>query len=204
MQTFLNLNTSSTDIIVSNENNLAINLLENKKKFSIIIGPKKSGKSILAKKFAKIDGIEVINNISKNLEYKNSIFLDLNELPLNENYFFHFLQYFIANNIGLTIFTSSDFLKNNIKPLVIPDTLSRLKSFNVAYIDDPKDELLFRLIEKFLMYKSISVSKDIIQATMGYINRTYMDAFIASETINHLLYKNNHNINLSLIRQHYE
>ena len=204
MQTFLNLNTSSTDIIVSNENNLAINLLENKKKFSIIIGPKKSGKSILAKKFAKIDGIEVINNISKNLEYKNSIFLDLNELPLNENYFFHFLQYFIANNIGLTIFTSSDFLKNNIKPLVIPDTLSRLKSFNVAYIDDPKDELLFRLIEKFLMYKSISVSKDIIQATMGYINRTYLDAFIASETINHLLYKNNHNINLSLIRQHYE
>ncbi len=204
MQTFLNLNSSSTDIIVSNENNLAINLLENKKKFSIIIGPKKSGKSILAKKFAKIDGIEVINNISKNLEYKNSIFLDLNELPLNENYFFHFLQYFIANNIGLTIFTSSDFLKNNIKPLAIPDTLSRLKSFNVAYIDNPKDELLFRLIEKFLMYKSISVSKDIIQATMGYINRTYMDAFIASETINHLLYKNNHNINLSLIRQHYE
>ena len=204
MQTFLNFSSSSTDIIVSNENNLAINLLENKKKLSIIIGPKKSGKSILAKTFAKIDGIEVINNISKNLEYKNSIFLDLNELPLNEDYFFHFLQYFITNNIGLTIFTSSDFLKNNIKPLAIPDTLSRLKSFNVAYIDDPKDELLFRLIEKFLMYKSISVSKDIIHATMGYINRTYMDAFIASETINHLLYKNNHNINLSLIRQHYE
>ena len=204
MQSFLNLNSTSNEILVSNENSLAIKLLENKKKFSIIIGPEKSGKSILAKKFSKLYGLNIVNDVTKNLNFQNSTFLDMNELPLNNDYFFHFIQYFISNNIGLTIFTSSDFFKNEIKSLAIPDTLSRLKSFNIAHIDDPKDDLLFKLIEKFLMYKSISVSKDIIQATMGYINRTYKEAFIASETINHLLYNNNHNINLSLIRQHYE
>mgnify|MGYP001158699644 CR=1 FL=1 len=204
MQTFLNLNSHSNEIIVSNENSLAIKLLENKKNFSIIIGPEKSGKSILAKKFSNLNGFNIINDVTKNLNFQNSTFLDMNELPLNNDYFFHFIQYFITNNIGLTIFTSSDFFKNEIKSLAIPDTLSRLKSFNIAHIDEPKDDLLFKLIEKFLMYKSISVSKDIILTTMGYINRTYKEAFIASETINHLLYNNNHNINLSLIRQHYE
>ena len=68
----------------------------------------------------------------------------------------------------------------------------------------PKDDLLFKLIEKFLKFKSISVSGDIIRGIMAYIGRTYIDAYDASETINYLLYHNNHNINLSLIRQHYE
>jgi hypothetical protein len=39
---------------------------------------------------------------------------------------------------------------------------------------------------------------------MNYIERTYLSAFEAANTINHLLYENNHNINLSLIRKHYE
>ena len=64
--------------------------------------------------------------------------------------------------------------------------------------------MLFKLIEKFLKFKSISVSSDIIRGIMAYIGRTYIDAYDASETINYLLYQNNHNINLSLIRQHYE
>ena len=128
----------------------------------------------------------------------------MNKLPFNEEPFFHFLQYFITNDIGLTIFTTSDPHQVDSKSLLIPDTLSRLKSFNIASIENPKDDLLFKLIEKFLKFKSISVSSDIIRGIMAYIGRTYIDAYDASETINYLLYQNNHNINLSLIRQHYE
>ena len=140
----------------------------------------------------------------KSLKFKNNTFLDLNKLPFNEESFFHFLQYFITNDIGLTIFTTSDPHQVDSKSLLIPDTLSRLKSFNIASIENPKDDLLFKLIEKFLKFKSISVSGDIIRGIMAYIGRTYIDAYDASETINYLLYQNNHNINLSLIRQHYE
>ena len=39
---------------------------------------------------------------------------------------------------------------------------------------------------------------------LNHIERTYLSAFEAANTINHLLYENNHNINLSLIRKHYE
>ena len=204
MQTFLNLNTDDKNILISNENSLAIKLLENKYKFSIIVGPKKSGKTILANKFLDINGANIIDNIPSNLNFKNNIFLDLNKLPFNEEPFFHFLQYFITNDIGLTIFTTSDPHQVDSKSLLIPDTLSRLKSFNIASIENPKDDLLFKLIEKFLKFKSISVSGDIIRGIMTYIGRTYIDAYDASETINYLLYQNNHNINLSLIRQHYE
>ena len=204
MQTFLDLNTDDKNILISDENYLAIKLLKNKYKFSVIVGPKKSGKTILANKFLDINGANIIYGIPSKLDFKNNTFLDLNKLPFNEESFFHFLQYFITNDIGLTIFTASDPLKVDSNSLVIPDTLSRLKSFNIALIENPKDDLLFKLIEKFLKFKSISVSDDIIKGIMAYIGRTYLDAYNASETINHLLYQNNHNINLSLIRKHYE
>ncbi len=204
MQTFLNLNTDDKNILISNENSLAIKLLENKYKYSIIIGPKKSGKTFLANKFSNINEANIINNIPSNLKFKNNTFLDLNKLPFNEESFFHFLQYFISNDIGLTIFTISDPLQVDNSSLAIPDTLSRLRSFNIASIENPKDDLLFKLIEKFLKFRSISVSSDIIKGVMAYIGRTYIEAYDASETINYLLYQNNHNINLSLIRQHYE
>jgi len=204
VQTFLNLNTEDKNILISNENSLAIKLLEDKFKFSIIVGPQKSGKTTLANKFLEINEANIIDSIPSNLEFQNNTFLDLNNLPFNEESFFHFLQYFITNDIGLTIFTTSNPLQVDSNSLVIPDTLSRLKSFNIALIENPKDDLLFKLIEKFLKFKSISVSDDIIKGIMAYIGRTYIDAYNASETINNLLYQNNHNINLSLIRQHYE
>ena len=204
MQTFLDLNSTDEDILISNENIESFKLLKNKKKYSIIVGPEKSGKSKLAKKFANLHNIELINDIPHNLKFKNDTYLDLNKLPTNEESFFHFLQYFIANDISLTIFTSSSPFSSDIRSKAVPDTLSRLKSFNISNIEQPQDDLLFKLIQKFLKFKSIAVSDNIIECTMNYINRTYVDALNASETINNLLYQNNHNINLSLIKQYYE
>jgi creatinase len=43
-----------------------------------------------------------------------------------------------------------------------------------------------------------------LRAIVSIIERTYVDAFQAAEAINHLLYDNNHNINLSLISEYYE
>ena len=146
----------------------------------------------------------MINDIPHNLKFKNDTYLDLNKLPTNEESFFHFLQYFIANDISLTIFTSSSPFSLDDRSKAVPDILSRLKSFNISNIEQPQDDLLFKLIQKFLKFKSISVSDNIIKCTMNYINRTYVDALNASETINNLLYQNNHNINLSLIKQYYE
>ena len=52
MQTFLNLNSSDTEILYSLENDTVIKSLEKKVKYLIIYGPNKSGKTTIAKKFS--------------------------------------------------------------------------------------------------------------------------------------------------------
>ena len=205
MQTFLSFESSNDDqIIQSIENELAIKILQKNQKYVLIDGPKKSGKSSLAKKFSRINNKKIIYDIPLKLDFDTGIYLDLNSLPLKSENFFHFLQYFVSNNLSLTIFSSHSFENDLSNFEVIPDILSRLKLFTLITINSPQDQLLFQLIEKFLKNKSISVQPKIIHHIMNFIERTYVDAFQAAEAINHLLYENNHNINLSLISEYYE
>ena len=205
MQTFLSFESSKDDqIIESSENVLAIKILQENQKYVLIEGPKKSGKSLLAKKFSRINNKKIIYDIPLNLDFDTGVYLDLNNLPLKSENFFHFLQYFVSNNLSLTIFSSHSFENDLSNFEVIPDILSRLKLFTLITINSPQDQLLFQLIEKFLKNKSISVQPKIIHHIMNFIERTYVDAFQAAEAINHLLYENNHNINLSLISEYYE
>ena len=205
MQTFLSFESSNDDqIIESSENELAIKILQENQKYVLIDGPKKSGKSLLAKKFSRINNKKIIYDIPLKLDFDTGVYLDLNSLPLKSENFFHFLQYFVSNNLSLTIFSSHSFENDLSNFEVMPDILSRLKLFTLITINSPQDQLLFQLIEKFLKNKSISVQPKIIHHIMNFIERTYVDAFQAAEAINHLLYENNHNINVSLISEYYE
>ena len=204
MQTFLNLNSFDTEILYSLENDTVIQSLEKKVKYLIIYGPNKSGKTTIAKKFSINNNINLINNIHVELNFNKETYLDLNTLPGQDENFFHFLQFFVSNNIPLTIFTSENSIENLSNDFYLPDVVSRLKQFNLCNIQNPSKDLLLKLINKYLSLKSISVPEVIIIEVMNYIERTYLSAFEAANTINHLLYENNHNINLSLIRKHYE
>ena len=204
MQTFLDLDSSNKEIIYSLENDEVIQSLERRIKYLIIYGSNKSGKTTIARKFSKNFNIDLINNLPSYLNFHRETYLDLNNLPGKDENLFHFLQHFISNNIPLTIFTSEnsiDYLNNDF---YLPDVSSRLKQFNLCNIQNPSKDLLFRLINKYLSLKSISVSEQIVIEVMNHIERTYLSAFEAAQTINYLLYENNHNINLSLIRKHYE
>ena len=204
MQTFLDFHSESNDLIISNKNINILKLLEDNKQFKLICGSSKSGKSTIAKKFSKKNSFGYFEILPRSLEFQNGLYLDLNELPLADEFFFHFLQYFLSQNLHLTIFTQINPFELNAKSNVLPDTLSRLKQFNFEIIEEPDEDLLFKLIKKHLESKSITIPDRIIQETMNYINRTYLEAYIAARTINHLLSQNNHNINLSLIKSHYE
>jgi hypothetical protein len=204
VQTFLDLDSSNKEIIYSLENDEVIQSLERRIKYLIIYGSNKSGKTTIARKFSKNFNIDLINNLPSYLNFHRETYLDLNNLPGKDENLFHFLQHFISNNIPLTIFTSEnsiDYLNNDF---YLPDVSSRLKQFNLCNIQNPSKDLLFRLINKYLSLKSISVSEQIVIEVMNHIERTYLSAFEAAQTINYLLYENNHNINLSLIRKHYE
>ena len=204
MQTFLDLDSSNKEIIYSLENDEVIQSLERRIRYLIIYGSNKSGKTTIARKFSKNFNIDLINNLPSYLNFHRETYLDLNNLPGKDENLFHFLQHFISNNIPLTIFTSEnsiDYLNNDF---YLPDVSSRLKQFNLCNIQNPSKDLLFRLINKYLSLKSIRVSEQIVIEVMNHIERTYLSAFEAAQTINYLLYENNHNINLSLIRKHYE
>ncbi len=204
MQTYLDFNTESDDLIVSNKNLNILKLLETKNQFNLICGSSKSGKSIIAKKFSKKKSFIYFDTLPRSLEFKDGIYLDLNKLPLSEDFFFHFLQYFFSQDLPLTIFTQTNPFELISKETTLPDILSRLKLFNFEVILEPDEDLLFKLIKKHLKSKSITIADKIIQEVISHINRTYLDAFTAAQTINHLLSQNNHNINLSLIKRHYE
>ena len=204
MQTFLNLNHSDNEIIYSSENNTVIQSLEKRIKYLIIYGSNKSGKTTIAKKFSINYKIDLIKYVPKDLIFNKETYLDLNTLPAQDENFFHFLQHFITNNIPLTIFTSESSIENLSDKIYLPDIESRLRQFNLCNIQNPNKDLLLKLIKKYLFLKSITVPEQIIIEVMNHIERTYLAAFEAAKTINHLLYENNHNINLSLIRKHYE
>ena len=204
MQTYLDFNNESEDLIISNKNLKILKLLEIKNQFNLVCGSSKSGKSTIAKKFSKKNSFRYFEVLPRSLEFKDGIYLDLNKLPLNDEFFFHFLQYFFSQNLPLTIFTQTNPFELILKEKTLPDILSRLKLFNFEIILEPDEGLLFKLIEKHLKSKSITIADRIIQEVISHINRTYLDAFTAAQTINHLLSQNNHNINLSLIRRHYE
>ena len=204
MQTFLDLDSSNKEIIYSLENDEVIQSLERRIKYLIIYGSNKSGKTTIARKFSKNFNIGLINNLPSYLNFHRETYLDLNNLPGKDENLFHFLQHFISNNIPLTIFTSDNSIDHLNNDFYLPDVSSRLKQFNLCNIQNPSKDLLFRLINKYLSLKSISVSEQIVIEVMNHIERTYSSAIEAAQTINHLLYENNHNINLSLIRKHYE
>ena len=204
MQTFLDLDSPNKEIIYSLENDIVIQSLKRRIKYLIIYGSNKSGKTAIAKKFSKKFNIHLLNNVPRYLNFNRETYLDLNNLPGKDENLFHFLQHFISNNIPLTIFTSENSIDNLNNNFYLPDVASRLKQFNLCNIQNPSKDLLFRLINKYLSLKSISVSEQIVIEVMNHIERTYLSAFEAAQTINYLLYENNHNINLSLIRKHYE
>ncbi len=204
MQTYLDFDNESNDLIVSNKNLKILKILEAKNKFNLVYGSSKSGKSTIAKKYSKKKSYDYFTTLPSSLDFQNGLYLDLDKLPLSEEFFFHFIQYFLSQDIPLTIFTQTNPFELSTKDTALPDTLSRLKQFHIEIIEEPDEELLFKLIKKHLKSKSITISDKIIKETMNHINRTYLDAFIAARTINHLLSQNNHNINLSLIKSHYE
>ena len=204
MQTFLNLDSSDGKIIYSSENYSVIQSLKKRVKYLIIYGPSKSGKTSIANNFSRLFETNLINKFPKDLQIKKETYLDLNDLPAKDEKFFHFLQHFISSNIPLTIFTSDISIENLSNKFYLPDIESRLKQFNLCNIQNPNKELLLKLIKKYLSLKSITIPEEIIIEVMNYIERTYLAAFEAAKTINNLLYENNHNINLSLIRKHYE
>ena len=204
IQNFFNFNSNfEIEIVRSLENELVIeNLINLSNKLSIIVGSSKSGKTTLARFYSEKANIPIISNeadlkFNKNI---NKYFIDTDILKFNQEILFHFIQNILTYNCSLYIFSPNDIEDFSFK---FDDLKSRLSLFTKFVILEPKEELMIILLKKYLKQKSIKIDNSIIIEIPKFIERSYLSVFNCANDINHLLYENNHNINLRLIKEFY-
>jgi|TARA_B100000787_G_C16171179_1_gene286585 chromosomal replication initiation ATPase DnaA len=204
IQNFFNFNSNfEIEIVRSLENELVIeNLINLSNKLSIIVGSSKSGKTTLARFYSEKANIPIISN-EADLKFNKNIdkyFIDTDILKFNQEILFHFIQNILTYNCSLYIFSPNDIEDFSFK---FDDLKSRLSLFTKFVILEPKEELMIILLKKYLKQKSIKIDNSIIIEIPKFIERSYLSVFNCANDINHLLYENNHNINLRLIKEFY-
>jgi chromosomal replication initiation ATPase DnaA len=169
-----------------------------------IYGPKKSGKSYLAKIFSDKTNSKIFEGGSVN---KNSLDLILNQKVLiiedielfNDEIFFQtILNDFISKN--KFIYLSSINLAGSF-PFKLKDLISRLNSLVSVAITNPSDDLFSQILTKMLSDKQINITKKDVNFILKNIERSYDAAskFVKNLDELSLLYKKK--INTKIINQ---
>ena len=165
-------NDNEFDFFVNQTNFYAFNaLINNENKFSFLNGPKKSGKTYLAKIWLKKNNaIKYHNNYELLLDKKNNVLID-NLIFYDQEKIFHIVNNCILNNLKLLIVSNKKINEINFK---YKDLSSRLKTFSNFEIDQPDDEMLISILTKLLIEKQFIINtKDIFEFILRRVERSY-------------------------------
>ena len=169
-----NNNDNEFNFFVNETNFYAFNaLINNDIKHSFLFGPKKSGKSYLAKIWLKKNNAIKfdINRDLHAIQYKH-ILID-NLISYDQEKIFHIVNKCILNNSKLLI--TSDIKINEIH-FKFKDLSSRLKTFSNLEINQPNDEMLLAILTKLLVDKQFIIkSNEIFEYILRRVDRTYKD-----------------------------
>ena len=177
------------NFFISSSNNVAVELIDNWKKWStkkmLLVGPEASGKTLLASLWAtqsnarKVSAAELsscdIIDLSKSRALVIENINDLNtdssgRKRINEEALFHLLNSITHSSCFLLITGRSPSSSWNIQ---LPDLSSRLKTFEVAELFPPDDNLVMAVMVKQFEDRQIKVSPDFISFVSNRINRTF-------------------------------
>ena len=160
------------NFFVNETNFYAFNaLINNDTKLSFLYGPKKSGKSYLAKIWLKNNNaIEYNNNYETLLNISSNILID-NLIFYDQEKIFHIVNKCILNNSKILI--TSDIKINSID-FIFKDLSSRLKTFSNLEINQPNDEMLLAILTKLLIDKQFIIkSNEIFEYILRRVDRSY-------------------------------
>jgi len=160
------------NFFVNKTNFYAFNaLINNDTKLSFLYGPKKSGKSYLAKIWLKNNNaIEYNNNYETLLNISSNILID-NLIFYDQEKIFHIVNKCILNNSKILI--TSDIKINSID-FKFNDLSSRLKTFSNLEINQPNDEMLLAILTKLLVDKQFIInSNEIFEYILRRVDRSY-------------------------------
>ena len=165
-------NDNELNFFVNETNFYAFNaLINNDTKFSFLYGPKKSGKSYLAKIWLKNNNaIEYNNNYEALFNFRSNILID-NLIFYDQEEIFHIVNKCILNNTKILI--TSDIKINSID-FKFNDLSSRLKTFSNLEINQPNDEMLLAILTKLLIDKQFIInSNEVFEYILRRVDRSY-------------------------------
>ncbi len=201
-------NFKNLDFYVSKSNAQVFNIIKNwptrNEKFLNIVGEKFSGKSHLINIFLeknkglKINSEQLGNNFLKKIKFHENIILEDLTSKIDEKIFYSLINIVEAENKYLIVTSQVSIVKLNFK---LSDLKSRAKSFTLANIKNPDDNLMFALILKNLSDRQISIDKKLIDYIVKRIDRSYSNISNFIYKIDQLSLKKKKSIDFKIIKE---
>ncbi len=187
------------DFFVSEKNNLSFNLINQWPNWSnqliFIYGPKKCGKTSIAKIWQEKSKAIFLNNkifpkiFSESLDVdyianNNWIIDDINNLLKKRNFdekilnLINILLTKKKSNLLITSTKPPKFINSNIK-----DLISRIASSFVVEVNEPDNDLLCKIIKKYLDERNIEIQKKHLDFLSNRIERSYKSALNVAKRI---------------------
>ena len=188
------------NFFVNKTNFYAFNaLINNDTKLSFLYGPKKSGKSYLAKIWLKNNNaIEYNNNYETLLNINSNILID-NLIFYDQEKIFHIVNNCILNNLKILI--TSDIKINSID-FKFNDLSSRLKTFTNLEINQPDDEMLLAILTKSLIDKQFIInSNEIFEYILRRVDRSYQGIYEIVKKLDILSLEKKRQLTIPLIKE---
>ena len=193
-------NDNELNFFVNETNFYAFNaLINNDTKLSFLYGPKKSGKSYLAKIWLKNNNaIEYNNNYETLLNISSNILID-NLIFYDQEKIFHIVNKCILNNSKILI--TSDIKINSID-FKFNDLSSRLKTFSNLEINQPNDEMLLAILTKLLVDKQFIIkSNEIFEYILRRVDRSYQGIYEIVKKLDILSLEKKRQLTIPLIKE---
>jgi len=190
------------NFFVNNTNLNAYNLLidNNFDQNIFLFGPIKSGKSHLLKMWKeKNEAIILDNNFNEIINLKKNIAIDNIFNNKSEEEIFHIINHCKTFNLKILATSSIELINYNY---LLPDFISRLKSFYHIKINEPDEEMCKIILTKFFYEKQIIVkNKEIFDYIFVRVNRTYYDIYLLVEKIDKLSLEKKRELTIPLIKE---
>ena len=202
------------DFFISSKNEVAFDIIQSWPKWNsqitYIYGPEKCGKTLISNLWKKKSGAVFLdesklkdftkNGMNIDEIYRKNWIIDNIDLFI-QNYdekILNLINIILAKKVSFILITSKippKFLETRIK-----DLLSRLSSSFVIEVFQPDNDLLCKIIEKYLNERSISISKKSLHYLALRIERSYEQALDIAKKIDDQSLETHSKINYKFLK----